>query len=190
MQGPAPQVGIRDVLQLIASAYQDRKLLIVIDQFEDIIPTLEVSKSSGLFQALADAHNAPAPNLHLVICYRGDAEPKVGRFWQQISSSASGLPRYYLGPLSDIGARAALGTVFYSQFPNVGEGYFQTLVERIVSDVGAESLSSVGVSLYPPFLQMTAEGLIKVSGDGREASNPRTLPKNRRSQAPDREVPV
>jgi hypothetical protein len=171
MEGPAPQVGMRDILQLIASAYQDRKLLIVIDQFEDIIPTLDASKSSGLLQALADAHNAPAANLHLVICYRGDAEPRVGRFWQQISSSASGLPRYYLGPLSDIGARTALGTVFYSQFPNVGASYFQTLVERIVSDVGAESLSSVGVSLYPPFLQMAAEGLIKVSEDGGQPAN-------------------
>lgn len=163
MQGPTPEVTIGTALQLIASAYHDRPVLAVIDQFEDIIPALGSPQTHGLLSALTDVHNAPTPNLHVIVCYRGDAEPRVGTFWQQISGSSSGLPRYYLGPLSAAGAKTALGMVFYSQFPSASEMEFQGLVAKIVEDVAAESLTSVGASLYPPFLQMVAEGLLKAS---------------------------
>ena len=161
MEGPAPDVSIRTVLQLIATAHQDRSVLVVIDQFEDLLPQLNTQSSKGLLEALTDAHNAPTPNLHMIVCYRGDAEPKVGSFWQQISGSPSGLPRYYLGPLSETGAASVLGTVLNSLFPSAPEAGFQVLIERIVSDVAAESLSSLDVTFYPHFLQMVVEGILK-----------------------------
>jgi len=101
MEGEAPQVSIQNVLHIISDAHEGRSVLIVLDQFEDVIPVLGTSRTHGLFCALSDAHNAPLRNLHVLVCYRGDAEPKVGRFWQEISGSASGLPRFYLGPHSD-----------------------------------------------------------------------------------------
>ena len=163
MEGSSPNATIRATLQLVATAYEGRPVLAVIDQFEDIIPGLSGPHSRGLLDALVDAHNAPTSNLHVVVCYRGDAEPRVGAVWQQISSSSTGLPRYYLGPLTESGAANALATMLHAEFQSCEVSQLHALTERIVSDVATESQSSLGISLYTPFLQMVTEGLIKSS---------------------------
>jgi hypothetical protein len=80
MKGIAPQTDIGSLVQLIATAHHDRNVLIVIDQFEDIMSELGTSRAAGLLSALRRIYTSPSPNLHIVICYRGDAEPKVGRY--------------------------------------------------------------------------------------------------------------
>jgi len=145
MEGTPPDQSIHTILNLVAEAHGDKQLLVVVDQLEDIIPQLGTAKTSNLLTALTQIYTAPPANLHLLLCYRGDAEPKVGNYWQKVTGSASGLPRYYLGPLGREAART------------------DDSVDEIVSDTEAESERSVGVQIYPPFLQMVAETLAKAT---------------------------
>jgi hypothetical protein len=154
MEGRPPDESIHTILSLVSEAHGSQRLLIVIDQLEDIIPQLGTPKTSNLLHALAQIHTSAPVNLHLLLCYRGDAEPKVGSYWQIISGSASGLPRFYLGPLGREAARTVLSDVATLS---------DDLAEEIVSDTEAESVRSLGVQIYPPFLQMVAETLAKAA---------------------------
>lgn len=152
MEGAPPSQSIQTILTLVAEAHSKRNLLVVVDQLEDIIPQLGTQKASNFLSALAHMYTSPPANLHLLLCYRGDAEPKVGSYWQVVSGSASGLPRYYLGPLGPEAARSVLLDV--AALPD-------DFVDQIVSDTEAESVRSLGVKIYPPFLQMVVESLVK-----------------------------
>jgi len=165
MEGVPPDENITTVFDLIASAYGDQKILIVVDQFEDIMPKLGTKTTQGLLNALALVHNAPRPNLRVVVCYRGDAEPKVGTYWQAVSGSASGLPRFYLGPMSHESSRAALTEMVYGDNKVSEKAEIERFVAKAVDDIRAESLQSVGVEIYPPFLQMVAEAVAKNTAD-------------------------
>ena len=48
------------------------------------------------------------PSFRIVVSYRADLEARLGRFWQTISGSPSGLPRVYV---AGIGADEALMSV-------------------------------------------------------------------------------
>ncbi len=161
MEGVPPQAHISTVLELVASDHTSRNVLIVIDQFEDVIPRLGTKDTYGLLNALAQVHTNPRHNLRLVVCYRGDAEPKVGMYWQTVSGSASGLPRFYLGPLSQEGATSALAEMLVTQSPRGAQTELERLLKVTVADVRAESVQSLGIETYPPFLQMIAETLAK-----------------------------
>jgi hypothetical protein len=164
MEGCPPDESIRTILSLVAEAHYDRPLLVVIDQIEDIIPQLATQNSSGLLRALTQIYMSPPPNLHMLLCYRGDAEPRVGHYWQAISGSAAGLPRYYLGPL---GREAAVEVVrdLVAVESNADGVKTLGLVEEVISDTEAESMRSLGIQLYPPFLQMVAEAVVKAARD-------------------------
>jgi len=161
MEGAPPDEGITTIFDLIASAYGEQSVLVVIDQFEDIIPKLGTKTTQGLLNALALVHNSPRPNLRVVVCYRGDAEPKVGTYWQTVSGSASGLPRFYLGPLSHDGSRNALAEMVWTSITATEPYELERFVRKAIDDIRAESLQSVGVEIYPPFLQMVAETVLK-----------------------------
>ena len=166
MEGVPPAASIGTVLELVARAYGKQSVLVVIDQLEDIISYLGTPKASNLLAGLTRFHTAPPPNLHLVLSYRGDVEPKVGQYWQRVSGSASGLPRYYLQPLSHEGALSALEIMLQSLYSLATLSKSRELFEEIVSDVEAESVRSVSVAIYPPFLQMVAETVFKTAESG------------------------
>jgi hypothetical protein len=161
MQGPVPQSTIGGILQLIGEAHTPRQIAIAIDQFEDLIPLLHMPAAAKLRSALAELHNCTPANVHVIVAYRGDTEPKVGPWWQLVSGSDSGLPRYYLGALTTDGAKAAVETIFGASQQVTVDDAQDVLVERLVCDLVVESVESVGISVYPPFLQMVAEGVIK-----------------------------
>ncbi len=166
MDGVPPTASIGTVLELVASAYGKQSVLVVIDQLEDMISYLGTSKASNLLAGLTRVHTAPPPNLHLLLSYRGDAEPKVGQYWQKVSGSASGLPRYYLQPLSREAALSALELMMLPLCSQGATGKSRELFEEIVSDLEVESIRSVGVAIYPPFLQMMAETVFKTAQSG------------------------
>ncbi|HXP78848.1 MAG TPA: DUF4062 domain-containing protein [Verrucomicrobiae bacterium] len=154
MEGPPPDQTIHTILSLVSEAHGNKKLLVVVDQLEDIIPHLDTPRASNLLSALTQIYTSPPANLHLLLCYRGDAEPRVGHYWQIVSGSASGLPRYYLGPLGREAARNVLMDI---------AGPAIDFVDEIVYDTEAESIRSLGVEIYPPFLQMVAETCAKAA---------------------------
>src|SRR5262249_31190596 len=80
IEGAPPDQSIHTILSLVAEAHNNQKLLVVVDQLEDIIPQLGTRKTSNLLSALASIYMSPPANLHLLLCYRNDAEPKVGTY--------------------------------------------------------------------------------------------------------------
>jgi hypothetical protein len=165
MEGLLPAAGLANVLELVADAHRGRSVLVVIDQLEDVISGIGTGEVSNLLAALTRIHGSPPGNLHLLLSYRGDAEPKVGRYWQTISGSASGLPRYYLQPLSIAGAMSALEETLSSVLSEITVAKSSELLEEIVAELNLESMRSVGVAIYPPFLQMIAETVFKKAQD-------------------------
>lgn len=162
MEGsPPPEESINTILNLVATAYPNKQVLVVIDQLEDIIPQLGTPQTSHLLAALAQTYASPPPNLHLLLCYRGDAEPKVGHYWQIASGSPSGLPRYYLGPITKEAAASVLADLLEPAYAARSAELPASLVEEIVVDTQAESTRSLGVQVYPPFLQMVVETILK-----------------------------
>jgi hypothetical protein len=165
MEGVPPVLPLETTLELVADAYGNQHVLVVIDQLEDIIFNLGAANPSNLLAALTRIYACPPPNLHLLLSYRGDAEPKVGRYWQIVSGSATGLPRYYLQPLSKEGAHSALGELLRSLYSCATAFKFDELIQEIIADLETESMRSVGVAIYPPFLQMVAETVFKKALD-------------------------
>ena len=72
-----------------SSVYAPRPVLIVIDQLEDAIPYLSSDRVSGLLNMLTRVHAGAFPNVHVLLCYRGDADPKVGRAGRRFSDPQS-----------------------------------------------------------------------------------------------------
>lgn len=163
MEGVPPAATLGTLLELVAEAHGKQPVLVVIDQLEDIISSLGTGKVSNLLAALTRVHTSPPSNLHLLLSYRGDAEPKVGRYWQTVSGSASGLPRYYLQPLSTEGALSALEEMLRPLYSQSTVGKSGELLQEIISNLELESVRSVGVAIYPPFLQMIAEAVFKTA---------------------------
>lgn len=163
MEGIPPEANLGALIELAATAHQGRNLLIVIDQFEDVITELGTPRTAGLLSALRRLYTSPVPNLRIVTCYRGDAEPKVGKCWQVVSGSASGLPRYYLGALTQHGATSALTELLFSTQPSEEGPESDALLSEVVQDVSFESKRSLALEIYPPFLQMVAVSLIEAA---------------------------
>ncbi|MFZ0889710.1 MAG: hypothetical protein WA005_14750 [Candidatus Binataceae bacterium] len=167
MEAPFPRAAsLSSVLGIIATAHTPRAVAVVIDQFEDAIPILGAPSASELLGSLVRAHSMPLPNLRILLSYRGDADAKVGRYWQTVSGSASGLPRYYLEALSEQPAGQILLELLQAQFGLGDTKSASKLVSIVVQDLVQETRASGWAGVYPPFLQMVAETLIRSGKEG------------------------
>jgi hypothetical protein len=120
LEGHLPiEFDFASVLNAAATAYKGRQVLIVIDQFEDILLAKDSSDVAVLTTNLYNFFNTYNDNIRILICYRGDVEPQIGTIWQKISGSPQGLPRTYSalsrGPMQSVllrGPLALLVSVF------------------------------------------------------------------------------
>jgi len=127
LEGHLPiEFDFASVLNAAATAYKGRQVLIVIDQFEDILLAKDSSDVAVLTTNLYNFFNTYNDNIRILICYRGDVEPQIGTIWQKISGSPQGLPRTYLGPLTRTNAKrviegtlSALGVCIQGEQPVV-----------------------------------------------------------------------
>jgi hypothetical protein len=100
LEGDLPaEFDLSSVLNAASTAYSDRQILVVIDQFEDILAAKEPTDTEVVTTNLLNIFHSASENLRILICYRGDVEPHIGTIWQKISGSPQGLPRTYLGSL-------------------------------------------------------------------------------------------
>jgi hypothetical protein len=160
-----PDASLSTVLELVSSAHERRKVLIVIDQFEDAIPHLGQPPTYELLTALRNSHLSSPRNMRLLICYRGDADPRVGRYWQIVSGSPTGLPRYYLEPLDLAAAETIVWEILVPHLRSATPDDARLFVDDVVADLRNESASTYPSGVYPPFLQMVGESLLRASDD-------------------------
>jgi conflict system STAND superfamily ATPase/uncharacterized protein DUF4062 len=82
-----------DLLALIAetiAALKGQMLLVVIDQFEDVLMARDPADVRMLISSLSTLKQLASPSLRLIICYRADLEARLGEYWQFMSGSPSG----------------------------------------------------------------------------------------------------
>ena len=151
-----PEFDLSSVVRAASTAHSDRQLLIIIDQFEDILAARDPSDIEVLTTNLLNIFNTAEENLRVVICYRGDIEPQIGAIWQTISGSPQGLPRTYLGPIYKTTAKNVLQSTLSVLGVPIKESRKNEvpLIDRLVGDLETESLLSGHSGIYPPFIQM------------------------------------
>jgi len=148
LQGDPPaNVAIVDSLARASRQVGEPKLLVVLDQFEDVTGAPLPDGLHGLQKALVAVQAGRFRNVRLLVSYRADAEAVLGPFFQDISSSERGLPRYYVRPLSRDGARAALEAGFVEAQVGVDE----RLLDLIAEDLENQTPTA---GVYPPYVQM------------------------------------
>jgi HEAT repeat protein len=153
---------IVDALAQACKAVENRRLLVVVDQFEDVMRAPVPEMIDGLRQAIVAVQAKRFRNLRLLVSYRADAEASVGPFLQEVSSSARGLPRVYLGPLSRTAAQAALDAGFAEAQVAIDD----LLLTAMTDDLERQTLTP---GVYPPYVQMVGETLCRAAHEGNES---------------------
>lgn len=140
------------MLEQASKAATPRKLLLVIDQFEDTLAAKSSDESEKLVADLCAIRHIDDTNMRVLLSYRADLEARLGRFWQAISGSPRGLPRVYLAgtpepqawasilrAAEDLGARLELS---------------DSDAEQIKHDLVVRSAIHGEDGVYPPYIQM------------------------------------
>jgi hypothetical protein len=88
------------VLTEASATVRGKRILLIIDQFEDVLTTREPRQISDLLAGIIAVRELADTTIRILISYRADLEGRLGEFWQKISGSPNGLPRFYLGGIT------------------------------------------------------------------------------------------
>jgi hypothetical protein len=98
--GGARHAPILPTVAELLSALGDGHLLLIIDQFEDVLNSTSFENLEELLSGLSALRELSEPRLHILLIYRADLEGRLGTLWQRISGSPKGLARVYIGGLT------------------------------------------------------------------------------------------
>ena len=154
---PSANSTIEGTMERACKAVGNARLLVVLDQFEDVARVPLPSKLEGLRQALLVVQAERFRNLRLLVSYRADAEATMGPIFQKVAGSDRGLPRIYLQPLNRSGAQAALEAGFSGARVTVQA----PLLDIIADELNAQTMTP---GVYPPYVQMVGETLCAAAG--------------------------
>jgi HEAT repeat protein len=160
---PPADVTIVDALSRASEVVGGQKLLVVLDQFEDVARVSLPEMLHGLQRAFVAVQAGRFCNLRLLVSYRTDAETTLGPLFQRVSGSNRSLPRIYLQPLSRAGGRAAL---------SIGFAEAQVAVDDLLLDTIADQLEvqTTMAGVYPPHVQMVGEILCQAAREENESN--------------------
>jgi len=149
----------------ISAAIQGQHLLIIIDQFEDILLSRDSGEVDNLLLDLRTFINVNPPSVSILLSYRSDLEGRLGQYWQQISGSSLGLPRFYLKGISPDHAWKSLEGIAGSLRINLDLKAEEEA--RIKNDLLSESNALGFTDVYPPYIQMTADHFWSSAKEGK-----------------------
>ena len=149
----------------ITRVTEGQTLLLIIDQFEDFLLSRDEREVENLLSDLRIFRSVSPPSVRILLSYRSDLEGRVGHYWQQISASPSGLPRYYLKGIPVDQAWQSLERI--SESLRITLDLREEQEERIKNDLFADSTALGFSEVYPPYIQMTADHLWRTSCDGK-----------------------
>jgi len=139
----------------ISGAIQGQYLLLIVDQFEDILLSRSDGEVDDLVSDLRTFKNVKPPSVSILLSYRSDLEGRLGQYWQHISGSALGLPRYYLKGVALDPAWESLERIAHSL--KIDLDLKMEEKERIKKDLLFASNALGFTEVYPPYIQMTAD---------------------------------
>ena len=142
------------------------KLLVVLDQFEDIayFGAFEIDPIvSPVLDALAQHRH-----LTLLFSYRDDVESLLLPLWQAISHTAAGLPKRAMRRLGRNDAEASLKKLLGAKKITLEED--EVFVKMLLDELAAATSREAGFgghAIYPPFIQMVVLRLAELAEQGR-----------------------
>ena len=152
------EIELLSLMRKVADKCKPQKILIVIDQFEDILNFSNngtLNDLSGFLMAVET--NTIIPNVKVLISFRVDSYVELNsRLLKKIAGSARQFPSLELERLTIDGARSA----FWAGLTNAGIGLDtqeekgeDKLIEIILKDIQKDD------RIYPPYMQMVSETL-------------------------------
>ena len=146
-------------LENAAAAVAPRRLLLIIDQFEDILTARDEAEAERLVEDLRSIRYMDNPSFRVLVSYRADLESRLGRFWQTISGSPAGLPRVYVtgigGDEAWISVESSCGDL------RVELALSDSDKAQIKRDLQTFSARQGDNSIYPPYVQMLIDHIWK-----------------------------
>lgn len=139
----------------ISGVLQGQHLLLIIDQFEDVLLSRDHAEVDNLVSDLRIIRTINSPPVSILLSYRSDLEGRLGTYWQQISGSALGLPRFYLNGLAIKDAWESLELAAHSLGTTLELRAEEK--ERIRKDLLSQSKALGYPDIYPPYVQMTVD---------------------------------
>ncbi|MDD1757106.1 MAG: DUF4062 domain-containing protein [Methanotrichaceae archaeon] len=140
------------LLAEISTALRKRRVLVIIDQFEDVLAARENRETDELVSELRRIRELLIPTLRMLISYRADLEGRLGEYWQKISGSPNGLPRVYLSGITK--DEAWVGVRKAAQDLSIDIEVRPSEQKRIKNDLVVSSHALGLPDVYPPYIQM------------------------------------
>jgi hypothetical protein len=160
--GRGPLVSL---LAEVAGALVDQRVLLIIDQFEDVLMSRDTRETEALVSELRTLRELASPSLRILISYRSDLEGRLGEFWQQISGSPQGLPRLYI---RGVHKEASWNGVKQVATDLSVDMTLRLVEENRLKDDLLVASRAFGVSgIYPPYVQMLIDHIWSSSKKGK-----------------------
>ena len=154
-----PKKSLFDIFKETAQKVKPQKLLITIDQFEEILNCTTSQVLDELVLALTAVQAGTIiPNLKVLISFREDSRISLNsKILNRVAGSAQRFPTLELQGISREGAKEAMLAVLTNVevgFDPNSDGAGKPIMEIVLDD-----LQSRSDLIYPPFLQMVLESL-------------------------------
>lgn len=152
------------LLARVVTALQGQKVLLIIDQFEDVLASTDLLEVEHLVADLGTFHELAEPDLRVLISYRADLEGRLGEYWQQISGSPRGLARYYISGITEKDAWEGIEKT--CQDLCISLKLRPSEESRIIKDLSFASKSIGQPTIYPPYMQMLLDHFWSATNKG------------------------
>jgi hypothetical protein len=130
-----------------------KRVLLIIDQFEDILSARENREAERLIDDLRALRFIDDARVRVLLAYRADLEARLGVFWQSISGSPAGLPRVYISGISTEEAWKSVRSACADLGADLDLSESES--DQIGTDMQAFSARQEPEgAVYPPYLQM------------------------------------
>ncbi len=139
-------------LEQAAAAIAPRRILLIIDQFEDILTAREQEEAERLVADIRTVRHLDDPRIRVLVSYRADLEARLGRFWQLISGSPEGLARVYIAGISAGEAWKSIESTCRDL--RIKFELSDTEKTQVTNDLLSFSVTHGEEGAYPPYIQM------------------------------------
>nr|QNO49853.1 hypothetical protein HMIKAMFF_00013 [Methanosarcinales archaeon ANME-2c ERB4] len=155
----AADTSLIDTLRAVSAEHPSKKVLVAIDQFEDVLNSTDGELTNILRSLLTIQTRTAIPNLKVLIAFRGDLRVELDkRMFKYVVGSVRGLPSIGIVSLDMKGAEDA----FIAGFKAAGVGLDATLDEQNEKSLMEIVLDDIEeMRFYPPYIQMVGETLCK-----------------------------
>ena len=164
-EGPQSYRGsLLGALDDAAQAIAPKRVLLIIDQFEDILSARDEQEAERLIDDLRVVRFVDDARVRVLLTYRADLEARLGVFWQSISGSPAGLPRVYVSGISPEEAWKAVKSACDDL--GVALDLSESETTQIKKDIQAFSARHEAEgAVYPPYIQMFVDHVWRSLGN-------------------------